>query len=127
MATTETSYSTRLLEEHCEVHFSCSGFWKLEGMLELLEQLNDTVLPLVKARKPIYALGDYEGFVPQDKDTADAIQAHLKNAVKFGLKRIAIVQASPLMKLQYKRLSKGLDVDFFDTKTAAIAWLRSAE
>lgn len=127
METIEKSYSTRLLEEHCELHFSCSGFWKLQEMLELLEQLNETVLPLVKARKPIYALGDYEGFVPQDKDTAEAIESHLKNAVKFGLKRVAIVQASPLMKLQYKRLSKGLDVEFFDTKTSAITWLRSAE
>ncbi|MGB3711373.1 MAG: STAS/SEC14 domain-containing protein [Erythrobacter sp.] len=125
MATATRSSYDRLLEEHCEVHFGCSGFWDRESMAALLDQLNQTTLPLVKARKPIYAAGDFTDFVPQDRETADLIQRHLHGAMEFGLKRVAIVGASALMKIQYTRLSKGLDVDFFQTQSEALQWLRA--
>lgn len=125
MATAARSHSNRLLAEHSEVHFACAGFWDLEGMKVLLGQLNETSLPLVKERKAIYALGDFTNFVPQDRETAEAIRDHLMNARDFGLKRVAIVGASPLMKMQYKRLSQGLEVEFFETEREATAWLRA--
>ena len=50
---------------------------------------------------------------------------HLLNARKFGLKRVAIMGASALVKLQYKRLSDGIEVEYFDNRDDAIRWLRS--
>lgn len=112
-------------EAHGEVHFAISGFWELEGLKGFLDQLDDASLPLIKARRPINALGDMEGFVPQSRETGDAIRDHLNNAQKFGLRKIAIVKGSPLTKMQYKRLSAGIAVEFFESKADATTWLRA--
>nr|WP_298928936.1 hypothetical protein [uncultured Erythrobacter sp.] len=125
MSTTAPSHTLELIEQHCEVHFTIGGFWTLEGMQGFLGEINETVLPLMKARAPIYAMGDFTDFVPQDRATGDAIRDHLLGSVKYGLKRVAIVGASPLTTLQYKRLSDGLQVEFFDSKAAGTAWLRA--
>ena len=125
MTPTAKSHSTGLDEQHSELQFSIAGFWQLEEMQALLDELNVTALPLVKARKPIYAIGDFTDFVPQDRATSDAIRNHLMGAVNFGLKRVAIVGASPLVTMQYKRLSDGVKVEFFDSLPAATAWLRA--
>lgn len=125
MATVAPDHSLQLVEHQCELHFSISGFWDQSSMQGFLDEMNQTVLPLMKARKPIYALGDFSDFVPQDRATSDAIGNHVQGAVDFGLKRVAIVNASPLVTLQYKRLSAGLEVEFFDAKSVAIDWLRA--
>ncbi len=93
-------------------------------MNTFLEELNETAMPLVLRRVPMYGFGDFTDFVPQDQHTADAIRNHLRGSVKAGLKRVAIIGASPLVRLQYKRLSGGLDVMFADSKSEALDWLR---
>ena len=90
-----------------------------------MAELDDASLPLVKARKRIHALGDMDGFVPQSREAGEAIRDHLNNAQKFGLEKIAIVKGSPLTKMQYKRLSAGIAVEFFDDQASAAAWLRA--
>ena len=117
-------HTVSLDEERCEVHFSISGFWSLEYFQGFLDDVNEAAMPLMKARKPIYALGDFEGFVPQNRETGEAIRDHLLAAQKYGLKRLAVVAGSPLVKMQYRRLSQGVEVEFFDSKTEALAWLR---
>ncbi|TRD12284.1 hypothetical protein FGU71_10705 [Erythrobacter insulae] len=118
------SHSVVLYEELAEVHFSISGFWDLEGMTAFLGKLDATSLPLVKARRPIVVFGDFTDFVPQDRATGDAIRAQLLNAQKFGLRRVSIIGASALVKMQYRRLSDGIEVQFFDDKITALSWLR---
>ncbi|MCK0127959.1 hypothetical protein [Erythrobacter sp. F6033] len=113
-----------LIQQHCEVHSAVGGFYNVETIQPYFEEVNAACVPLLKARAPIYALVDFTDFVPQDRETGDAIRDHLLTSQKFGLKRIAIMGASPLTTLQYKRLSDGLKVEFFDSKPAAIAWLR---
>ena len=125
METITPGSSVSCVEEHGEVHFAISGFWELEAMHSFLEQLNEASMPMVRARQPIRVLGDMEGFVPQSREAGDAIRNHLMNACKFGLERIAILKGSPLTKMQYKRLSAGLEVGFFDDKGEATDWLRA--
>ncbi len=122
-----TSSSVNLDKGRGEVHFSIEGFWDLAGMTSFLAELDSKSLPLVKARKPIFVYGDFTGFVPQDRAAGDAIRKQLLNAQKFGLRRVAIVGASALVKLQYRRLSEGIDVKFFDEKAPALSWLRVEE
>lgn len=124
MPVTENSHSSELLESRCEVHFACAGFWDTTTMREFLDTLNAATLPLIKAGKPIYALGDFTNAMPQDHATADMVAAHLQNAMKYGLKRVAIINATALMKMQYKRVSKGLEVEYFEGKADALQWLR---
>lgn len=125
MTLAERTHSHRLLEEQCEVHYACSGFWDQDGMRHLLGLLSEAVIPLIKAGKPIYAMGDFTGYVPQDRETADLIGRHLAASQQAGLRRSAVVGASPLVKMQYKRISQGIDVEYFDTKNDALDWLRA--
>ena len=124
MTITENFHTVRLLEEFNEVHFTCGGFWNPEVMRGFFAELNAATLPLVKAGKSMYALGDFSEAMPQDRETAEIIAEHLRNAIKFGLKRVAIINATALMKIQYKRVSQGLEVEFFESKAAALDWLR---
>ena len=125
MVSTTPSSSTSLDEPRGELHFTVGGFWERDAMRGFLGELDETALPLVKARRSILAVGDFTEFVPQDRATADTIRDHLMNACKFGLKRVAIVGASPLMTMQYRRLSQGVEVEFFTDKSEALDWLRS--
>ena len=108
-----------------EICFAVSGLWQLDKMESFLRGLTKAAIPIVEARKPIRVLGDMSGFVAQTRETGTAIQDHLMNARKFGLKRVAIIGASALVKLQYKRLSDGIEVAYFDDKADALHWLRS--
>jgi len=124
MATTAPYHRVTLFEQHCELHSVVSGFWSVETIQDYFNTVNEAAMPLMKARSPIYALVDFTDFVPQDRKTGEAIRDHLILSQKFGLKRVAIVGAAPLVSMQYKRLSQGVDVEFFDGKTEAIVWLR---
>ena len=108
-----------------EICFAVSGLWHLDKMESFLRGLTKAAIPIVEARKPIRVLGDMSGFVAQTRDTGTAMRDHLLNARKFGLKRVAIMGASALAKLQYKRLSDGIEVEYFDNKDDALRWLRS--
>ncbi len=125
MANTEPFHQVDLVEHHCETHSVVRGFWNVETIQTYFDDVNEIATPLVKARSPIYALVDFTDFVPQDRATGDAIRDHLMTAQKFGLKRIAILGATTLTKMQYKRLSEGLTVEFFETKADALNWLRA--
>ena len=64
--------------------------------------------------------------MPQNRETAQAIRDSLLTGQKNGLKRFAVVSAAPLVKLQYQRITDGLEVDFFDTPRDAEKWLRGS-
>jgi hypothetical protein len=125
MTNFDNFYSSELHEEHCEVHFTCGGFWTPEIMREFFADTRKTTLPLLQARKPIYAIGDLTKALPQDRATADVQAEELRNSIKFGLKRMAIVNAGSLMKMQYRRVVQEIELEFFDSKQAGLAWLRA--
>lgn len=124
MNTLTTNYKISRNVEMGEVYFEISGFWKLAEMKAYLRELNDAAAPIVAQRIPIRVLGEMEGFLPQDRQTGEAIRDHLMMSRRYGLQRVAIVSAPVLVKLQYRRLSEGIEVEFFDSKAEAMAWLR---
>lgn len=114
-------------ESKCELHFAVSGLWELDRMESFLRGLSKHALVLLPLQRPIMVLGDMRDFVPQTRETSDAIRNHLMESLKYGLKRAAIFGASSLVKMQYKRLSDGLEVEFFESKSDALHWLRRPE
>lgn len=124
MSTLAPVHSIAVDEDHCELHFAIGGFWTLEAMQDFLEDLARAATPFLKARKPFSALGDLSEFVPQNRETADAIRDSLLVAQKNGLTRFAVVTESSLVKMQYRRITDGLEVEFFDTVRDAELWLR---
>ncbi|MEP3051171.1 MAG: STAS/SEC14 domain-containing protein [Erythrobacter sp.] len=124
MSVTTSSYDVSYHAVHGEVHFKIAGLWQEDAMQTFFDKINEAALPLMKARRPIHALGDMTEFVPQNRVVGEAIRDHLMGAQKFGLRRIAIITDSALVRLQYKRLSAGIEVDYFENQVDAIAWLR---
>lgn len=124
MADTDRLISAHVIEERNELHYACGGLWDAQSIDDMFETLNRACMPLVKSGKPFSSIGDFSTAMPQDSETADKIGAHLRSAMQFGLQRIAIFGAAPLMKLQYKRVAPEIEMEFFETEEDALAWVR---
>ncbi|MBD2841387.1 STAS/SEC14 domain-containing protein [Erythrobacter rubeus] len=124
MSTLAPVHSISVDLDHAEVHFAVGGFWTTDAMGDFLADLAKAATPFLKSQEPFSALGDLREFVPQNRDTAAAIRDSLLTAQKNGLTSFAVVSAAPLVKLQYQRITDGVEVEFFDTPDAAEQWLR---
>jgi len=125
MAELKPTHGIRSDLESAVLSFTISGYWTPDQMRTFLFELGDAAKPLMKRGEPFSALGDLTDFVPQDRETAALIRDSLLTAQKNGLQRFAIVNPAPLVKLQYKRITEGVEVGFFETAHAARAWLRA--
>lgn len=111
--------------KHNECYFRISGFWSVEAIEEFIARIRLTAKPLRDADAgPIGVLGDFEGFIPQQEQTVALIKEQLHWAQNLGLKGLAIVHASTLVKLQFRRLSEGSRVEYFTNRAEALRWLR---
>ncbi|KEO91862.1 hypothetical protein EH31_04100 [Erythrobacter longus] len=125
MTTLTPTHSISVKEPHAELHFAIAGFWTCEAMEAFLYDLGDAAKLYMRKGIRFSVLGDLRGFVPQDRATADAIRTSLLMAQKNGMQRFALVTDMTLVKLQYRRITAGMEADFFDTPSAAEVWLRS--
>ena len=107
-----------------ELYFWVSGLFGKDDMDQLVVDLNKGAWPITKSGQPVHVLGEMKGFTPQARETGNIIRDHLIASQEFGLKRVAICNASALVKMQYKRLSEGLEVEFFEDRIDALKWLR---
>ena len=118
------SQSIQTDNEHRELRFSITGLWKEDEMREFLDQLAEGAAEFIRRKQPFNSLADLSEFVPQDQRTAAAIRDSLMQAQKFGLKRFAIISDSTLVRMQYRRITSGLEVEFFHSKGDALRWMR---
>jgi SpoIIAA-like len=107
-----------------EVHFAIGGYWDPEGMKRFLFDLGEAAKPLIKRGEPFRVLGDLREFMPQDRDTSNAIRDSIIAGTHNGLQRFAVISAAPLVRMQYRRIAQAVEVEFFDTMADATAWLR---
>lgn len=110
--------------DHAEVHFTIGGYWQLPDMQQFLFDLGEAAKPLMKRGEPFNVLGDLREFVPQDRDTSNAIRDTITTGTRNGLRRFAVLSASPLVRMQYRRIAQAVEVAFFDNWAEATAWLR---
>lgn len=110
--------------DRAELHFAIGGYWDVAGMQRFLFDLGEAAKPFMKAGTPFCALGDFKDFLPQDRATADAIRESIDAGSRNGLKRFAVVSAAPLVRMQYRRIAQGTEVEYFDSRAEAITWLR---
>lgn len=126
MDTLSQSQSISIDKLHTELRFSVGGYWDTPSMQAFLQKLADAAAPFIQQRQNFNALGDLSDFVPQDRETAAAIRDSLMTAKKFGLRKFAVITSSALVKMQYRRITEGVEVAFFESKADALQWLRSA-
>ena len=122
MQSQTNSYTISADNDRRELRYAISGFWDQETMQSFLVELGRAAKPFIESGTPFAAIGDMNDFVTQNRETADAIQNSLSLAKKNGLDRLALVAASPLVKLQYRRLASELELEFFETTTEASIW-----
>ncbi|MGY6551592.1 MAG: STAS/SEC14 domain-containing protein [Erythrobacter sp.] len=113
--------------DRAEVYFAIGGYWDTAAMRQFLFDLGEAAKPLMKQGKPFSALGDFTGFVPQDRETSNAIRDSISAGARNGLRRFAVLSASPLVRMQYRRIAQAVEVDFFDDRAQAAAWLRARD
>jgi hypothetical protein len=124
MSAMTPTHTITALRDHAEVHFAIGGLWDLEGMKRFLFDLGEAAKPFMKAGTPFDVIGDFTGFVPQDRATADAIRDSIAAGTRNGLRRFAVLAASPLVRMQYRRIAQGAEVEYFESRAEATAWLR---
>lgn len=125
MASLAPSQSITTDAAHAQLHFTISGFWQREAMDAFLVDLAKAAMVFIKQGTRFSALGDLSEFVPQDQETAGAIRDSLLQARQHGLTRFAVVSTSSLVRMQYRRITEGLEVEFFDDVASAKEWLRA--
>lgn len=125
MTTLAPSFTISTDLEKSELRFSASGFWNKEAVFDFVTKLGEAAMPFIQRGEPFYAFADYTGAVAQKAESGEIIRKNIEVSAKLGLKRIAVIGAIALVKLQYERLSPYVDVAFFDDKVDALRWLRA--
>ncbi|MEL7188315.1 MAG: STAS/SEC14 domain-containing protein [Pseudomonadota bacterium] len=124
METLAPSFSITRIDAKGEIHFTASGFWTMETMVEFQREMIAKAKPLFTKGIPMRSLADLRGFVAQNKTVATAIRTAITEAVKLGTERTAIIYDSMLVKMQYERLHDGIELRTFEDKQEALTWLR---
>jgi hypothetical protein len=125
MSNLAPTFDVTCVEDLKEVHYSASGLWTLEKMPELQSALFEASKSFIEKSRSFCVLGDLRGFAVQPRDVVDQMEQIQLASAKLGVRRMALVCSSIMVKRQFRRVSEAVNMDLFDTKNDAIAWLRS--
>lgn len=125
MADLAPSFSVSVDRERAELHFVTSGLFDSASMHAFIVEVGKAIKPMLDEGIAIRALGDLRGYVTQTQEIGATMAKTLANAEKAGIERTAIIINSAILKLQYKRVSEGRNVEIFENEADALAWLRS--
>lgn len=117
-------HSIQRVENFREAHHTISGLFTTDAAAQFMKELGDAVLPFVKAKRPWSVMGNLEGFIAQDRQTAAVIEKHLNLALDYGMVRLAWINPPALVSMQHPRLASRVNFEVFDNKTEAFKWLR---
>lgn len=109
---------------HREIHWTSRGFWSVEEAHALTKALYKESLPFIEKRERFRVLGDLREFKVQSQDVVNVMLASQEGSAQLGVDRMAIVISSTLVKVQFRRISEALKIEFFEEHDDAIAWLR---
>jgi hypothetical protein len=118
------SYSVSADLDRQEVHFAASGLWDEQVLAAFSSELLAKAKPFYSQGRKMYVFGDLTGFVTQKREIAEGIRLVVNESYKLGVVRTAIATDSKLAAMQYKRINEGINLEIFDDKAKAIAWLR---
>jgi hypothetical protein len=121
------SYSIERDITRRELHWSASGHWTEEEAVKLPKALFLQSLVFIEKGQKFRVLGDLREFHVQNQDVVEVMRGSQEGAAQNGVERMAIVLSSTLLKLQFRRISAGLNLEFFETKEEALLWLRAED
>lgn len=107
-----------------ELHWTAAGLWTLEKAQELPKALYKQSLPFIETKRTFRVFGDLTEFAVQKQEVVDIMQASQENSAELGVDRMAVQYSSTLVKIQFRRISDALELEFFENRDEALAWLR---
>lgn len=109
-----------------EVHYSASGMWTQDTIVDLQKQLFKAAQPFIEAGQTFRVLGDLRDFPVQTREITAQMQQIQEASASFGVDRMALIITTVLVKQQFRRVSDAVNMQIFNTKSDAITWLRAA-
>jgi SpoIIAA-like len=125
MSSLAPSFTVTRDDARGELHFVTSGLFDRKSMDAFLAEVGKAIGPLLKQKRKLRALGDLRGYVTQTREIGEQMARTLEQAEAVGIERTAIIINSAVLKMQYKRVSEGRNVQIFEDADTALAWLRS--
>jgi len=125
METLARKFSLTRHDEYREVHYVLRGLWTVETSTEVQRAFLDACKPFVEKQQNWRVLGDLTDFPVQTREVAEQIRLIQEAAPSLGVDRMALIVSSVLLKQQLMRVSEAVNMEFFETKAAALGWLRS--
>lgn len=108
------------------VRIAMSGFFSMDDIVRFVAA-RDRAHHLLQCRPNDHVtLVDIRGMKIQSQDSVESFK-HVLNNPKFASKRLAIVVAQSLARMQIKRAANGRDAHYFDSIEGAEAWLLAAD
>ncbi|WP_440843426.1 hypothetical protein [Sphingomonas sp. 22176] len=99
-----------------------SGFFAIEDIVRFVAARDQAHHLLKSAPNAHVTLVDIRGMKIQSQDSVESFR-HVLNNPKFASRRLAIVVAQSLARLQIKRAAGERDARYFDSVEGAEAWL----
>ena len=125
MQTLAPSHEVSTVAHKREVHYSATGLWTLEAIADLQKSLYGASKSFIEAGQKFRVLGDLTDFPVQPGPIAEQMQKIQEASAQLGVERMALVIPSALVRLQFRRVSAALVIEFFDDRESALAWLRA--
>ncbi len=107
-----------------EIYWTASGLWDMRTIQELFGELLEVSKPFRDDRKGFRVLGDLREFAVQTREVAEQMQQSQTASAQLGVDRMAILVSSVLVKQQFRRITESMELEFFENKSDALAWLR---
>lgn len=125
MQTLAPAFSVTRDDRHREIHWSVAGFWGNEDVVAFSQKLLEVSKPFRDDSQNFKALGDISDFAVQSAAMAEHIRNTQSVSASVGVKKLAVLFKTTLVKQQFRRVSEALDCQFFTDRDEALKWLRS--
>jgi hypothetical protein len=118
----EAAFSIDVDASQSLVRIVMSGFFAMEDIVRFVAARDQAHHLLNCAPNAHVTLVDIRGMKIQSQDSVESFK-HVLNNPKFASRRLAIVVAQSLARMQIKRAASDRDAYYFDSIEGAEAWL----
>ncbi len=124
METLEARFSIRADTARRELHWHAQGLFDETHLKAFQKATIEAIQPFIDDRQGFNALADLRDFAVQTRAIAAMMEETQMASTSFGGNRMAVICKSVLVKQQFRRVSEVMEIEFFDSETDALRWLR---
>ncbi|MCK0127960.1 STAS/SEC14 domain-containing protein [Erythrobacter sp. F6033] len=125
MDTLDASFSVVPHIERREVHWTVEGLFDEPTSRALQKALFKASQPLIEDSEGFRVIADMRNFAVQPREIASIIEETQVGSANLGVRKMAVLYSSMLVKQQIRRVSKTMEIEFFHDRADALEWLRA--